>query len=368
VLHPPDLTATEEEQEQAEKIYADLVSIYPDNESYLRRYAEALLASGKLSTATLVLRKLHSLLEKKSPDKASALVQEFPQIGRIGNGETEQPDGDTELGEMLCKAFGALWIKLHQKRIKEGHHLYRQGEQGDTMALLIDGEIAVFRREENGESVLLNLIAPNDIIGEACFLNPGARNADIVANKDSIIVEIPRKKLVSYFVENPGAEKLLEEKADFRQMTALLSANKLLQDIPLKMRKYMATTARTERYKPNMLIRQAGQRVDAVDMLVWGKASYMIRNRNNEYVTLGALQAGELIGDTSALRKTTCPADIVAVSDVLMAHIPLSSFTNVVEAYPPFKEKLFKHAQQQRTAIMQMVSRLGESAKNQDSD
>jgi CRP-like cAMP-binding protein len=99
-------------------------------------------------------------------------------------------------------------------------------------------------------------------------------------------------------------------------------------------------------------------------MLVWGEASYMMRNKSDKYVELGKFKIGELIGDTSAIRKATCPADIVSRSEVLMAHIPLSCFTNVVEAYPPFKEKLLKHAQRQRTKMMQMVSQIGEIAES----
>jgi len=356
-FEPP---AINEELEQAEKVYADLVNIYPQNESYLRRYAEILLESGKESTATVALKQLHMLLEKKSPEKAAALAREFPLIGRITKTRAEQ-EGDIELGEMLRKAFGALWITLHQRRLKEGRRLYSMGDQGDSLALVLSGEMAVCIPGENHETILLNLIGANDVVGEGCFLNPGTRSADIVANKDSTIVDIPRNKLVSYLIDNPGAEKLLEDKADMRQMTSMISANPLLRNVPLDMRKYMAGMTQTERYKPNMLIHQAGDKLDSVDMLIWGEASYMMRNKNSEYVKLGSFAIGELVGDTSALRRASCPADIVATTEVLMAHIPLSSFTNVVEAYPPFKEKLIKHAETQRTKMMQMVSRLGAS-------
>lgn len=348
-----------EELEQQEKVYGDLVKIYPDNESYLRKYAEILLESGKVSTATNALKQLYDVLEKRDPSKASALAREFPQIGRITKSEKES---DTELGMMLREALGTLWIKLHQKRVKEGRKLYNIGDKGDSMTLILDGEMAVCIPGESS-TIILNLIGKDDVVGEACYLNPGERSADVVANKDCIIVEIPRKKLLNYFIENPGAEKLLQDKADFRQMTSMLSANSLLQNIPLDMRKYMAGTANSERYQANTVIRQAGQEIDAVDMLVWGNASYMMRDKNGQYVQLGTFRVGEFIGDTSAIRKATCPADIVASTEVLMAHIPLSSFTNVVEAYPPFKEKLMKHAERQRTKMMQMVANLGSSGE-----
>jgi len=353
---PAAFSPANEDLEQQEKVYADLVKIYPDNESYLRKYAEILLQSGKTSTATIALTKLYDVLDKKAPDKATALAREYPQIGRVSKSNAEQQE-DVELGQMLRESLGAIWIRLHQRRVKEGHRLYSIGDKGDSMALILDGEMAVCIPGENS-TILLNLIGKNDIVGEACYFNPGERSANIVANKDCTVVEIPRKKLLNYFVANPGAEKLLQNKADLRQMTSILSTNPLLQNIPLDMRKYMAGTADTERYQPNSVIRQAGQEIDAVDMLVWGKASYMMRNSENQYLQLGSFRAGELIGDTSAIRKATCPADIVANTEVLMAHIPLSSFTNVVEAYPPFKEKLMKHAERQRIKMMQMVSNI----------
>ncbi len=354
----PDTPAAGDKQEEEIKVYADLVSIYPENEDYLLRYAKLLIKDGRETTAADVLKRLHILLSKHSPGKASDLLQEFPQIGRVTKVEAEQK-GNTELGEMLRKTFGPIWLRLYQKRIKEGSYLYRIGDKGDTLTLVIDGEIAVFVPGENGTAILHNLIGSNDIVGEACFRNPGIRNADIIANKDSTIVELPRKKLLTYLIKNPVAEKLLEEKADFRQMTSRLSSHELLRNIPLKMRKYMAGMTKIERYKPNVLIRQAGQEVDAVDMVIQGEVAFMLNDRNNEYQPIGKIPSGELIGDISALRRATCPADIMALSEALVAHIPLSSFTNVVEAYPPFKEKLLKHAQKQRAKIMRMITRMG---------
>jgi CRP-like cAMP-binding protein len=354
----PDAPAADDKRAEEMKVYADLVGIYPDNEDYIRHYAELLIKDGQATTAADALKRLHVLLSKHAPEKASALLEEFPQIGRITKVEAEQK-GNTELGEMLRETFGSIWIRLYQKRIKEGDYIYRAGDRGDRLTLVIDGEIAVFLPGKNGKIILHNLIGPNDIVGEACFLNPGIRNADIIANRDSIIAELPRKKLLTYLTENPVAKRLLEDKATFRQMIGWLSSHELLQNIPLNMRKYMAGMAKLERYKPNALIQRAGQEVDAVDMLIRGDVSFMLNDQNNKYQPIGKIQPGELVGDTSVLSKATCPADIVALSEALVAHIPLSCFTNVVEAYPPLKEKLIKHAQKQRTKTMRMITKMG---------
>jgi len=73
-----DTPATNDEQEPAIKVYADLVKIYPENEDYLRQYAELLIKEGQDTTAANALRRLHALISKHSPQKASELLREFP--------------------------------------------------------------------------------------------------------------------------------------------------------------------------------------------------------------------------------------------------------------------------------------------------
>ena len=66
------------------QVYAELVKLYPDNESYLKQYAQLLLAEKKIATATETLRHLHQLLLNRGDSSAAdALVKQFPIIGRI---------------------------------------------------------------------------------------------------------------------------------------------------------------------------------------------------------------------------------------------------------------------------------------------
>lgn len=342
------------------EVYADLASLYPDNEAYLRKYAELLIAVGQITTATEILRQLYSLLLKgDNPRKADALAHEFPQIGRV---ISLKHDGDDKsIADVLSEdMFNKLWLRMHQRRIPEGQHLFHKGEYGDTLYLIIKGELAACITTEKGKIVLLNMVGEGGVVGEGGFLNPGPRNADVVANQDSIVVELPRKKTIAYLAEHLDVEQELNMEAEFRYMTGLLSINPLLQNLPLDMRQYMAKETKIEHYVVGTVIHKAGAELTAVDMLVQGKAAYVMRDKTDSHV-LDSLSVGELIGDTSAVRKSSCPADLMAIEDIIMAHIPYAAFKNVVEAYPPLRESLFKYAHKQRERIMRKVSELGSS-------
>lgn len=349
-------TANGKQQDSELAVYADLVRLYPDNEGYLRKYADLLLEVGQLSTAREILQHLHQqLLDKGQVERANRLVEEYPLIGRVR--AIEEANSRPILELLPDEMQSRVWQFMHQQRLKEGQHLFRQGEPGDTMYLLLKGELAIFITPRPGETILLNLVQPGQVVGEGCLLDPGVRNADVVANKDSVVVKLPRKKIIAAIIENPGLEAELRRISDFRFMNSLLAGNPLLSRVPLAMRQDMALDTVVRHYPEGRIIHQAGDELDAVDMLIRGKAAYCLHLGSERHVLLD-LVPGEMVGDTSAVRKSSCPADLVALSAVTMAHIPYSAFKNIVEAYPPLKEGLMNHAESQREMLMRKVAGL----------
>jgi len=337
------------------QIYADLVKLYPENEAYIKQYAELLLKDGQFSTATEMLRHLHSVAAKKgNTGMADALIKQFPQIGRISS----EGKADQGIFDLLPDfARNRLWLRMHQQRIKEGHHLLNQGETGDTIYLVREGELAVFTTDEAGKPTLLNIIGPGDIIGEDAFLHPGPRNADVVANKHSVVVELPHKKMANAMASNPGLKAALKQKSELRHMTGLLSSSALLENIPMNMRQSIARDSYIQVFASGSVIHKAGEKLSYVDMLVHGQANYMFRDATSNKV-LDTLHPGDLIGYASViLEDASCPADIIALSDVTIAHIPYATFKNITEAYPPLRESLFNHAGKKQEELMQKLDK-----------
>ncbi len=344
--------ATRDSELQA---YADLVHLYPDNPGYLKRYAELLLEAGQIATATEAFRSLHALLLKLGRTKeAEELVTEHPEIGRISSVRD-----DLDIRRLLPEEFNSrLWQMMHRERLKEGQTLFREGEPGDTVYLVLEGELAILHRTSEGRTVLLNLVEAGDVVGEGCLLDPGPRSAEVVANRDSVVVKLPRKRMLAAMAENPGLEAELKRKSDFRTMVSLVSMNPVLMHVPLDMRHFIARQTRLARYPAGATIHKAGDDIDAVDMLVRGRAAY-VWNHQGRVIVLEELAVGALAGDASAIRKATVPADMQALDDALLAHIPLNAFKTVVEGYPPLKELLFRHAEKERERLFQRISRLG---------
>jgi len=344
------------------QVYADLVQLYPDNAAYLKPYAELLLAEGKIATATEILRHLyHLMLKMKEVSQADALVKQFPIIGRVRSPDRPQDD----IQRLLPAAMhNRLWLRLHQKRLREGQHLLHHGEAGDSCYLVCEGELAEFGRGAHDKPIMLNLIGQGDVVAEDKLLKPGIYKSDIIANKNSIVVKLPRKKMTAALLANPTLKTALQRKADLQRMVSMISSSPILQTIPLDMRRHLAGKSYIQQYGPGSIIHKSGEQLKHVDLIVHGEACYQWQGADM-VKELKSLKPGALIGETTAVRNSGCPADMVSHHGVGIVHISYAVFINVVEAYPPLRTSLTAYAEEQRAQLMSRLNELQTQKFNQ---
>jgi hypothetical protein len=68
-------------------------------------------------------------------------------------------------------------------------HLVRKGDHGDSMYLVIEGELRALTIVHGRESTLTT-IPPGEAFGEISLLDQGPRSADVIANQDSVLLRI----------------------------------------------------------------------------------------------------------------------------------------------------------------------------------
>ncbi len=76
----------------------------------------------------------------------------------------------------------------------EGEHFFRQGENGDSLFVLREGEVIV-ERDWQGLAVTLGRLGPGDCFGEMSLIDLMPRSASVRACKDSNALQIPQRCL-----------------------------------------------------------------------------------------------------------------------------------------------------------------------------
>lgn len=75
------------------------------------------------------------------------------------------------------------------ERITQWSVVVKQGDLGDTMYLILEGELRVRMMAGDKETILATL-GPGDFFGDISLFDHGPRSADVVANVDSTVLKI----------------------------------------------------------------------------------------------------------------------------------------------------------------------------------
>lgn len=81
----------------------------------------------------------------------------------------------------------ARFMELEQ--IKQWSVVVKQGDHGDMMYLILEGELRV-RMQAGGRESILATLGPGDFFGDISLFDQGPRSADVVANVDSTVLKI----------------------------------------------------------------------------------------------------------------------------------------------------------------------------------
>ncbi len=82
--------------------------------------------------------------------------------------------------------------------------IFREGEQGDSMFLILEGELRVYSKQKGGEILFLRILSAGDAFGEIALFNQAPRSASVEAVKPSLLVKISASSLQRLLSDQPA--------------------------------------------------------------------------------------------------------------------------------------------------------------------
>jgi hypothetical protein len=93
------------------------------------------------------------------------------------------------LAELNDEQLGRFVNFMESQPVRQWAQIVKQGDPDDGMYLVLDGELRV-RLIIGGKETILATLGPGECFGEIALFDQGPRSADVVANKDSILLKI----------------------------------------------------------------------------------------------------------------------------------------------------------------------------------
>jgi CRP-like cAMP-binding protein len=91
---------------------------------------------------------------------------------------------------------------MEMQRVPQWAVVVKQGERGDTMYLILDGELRV-RLMVGEKETILSTLGPGDFFGDMSLFDHGPRSADVVANVDSTVLKISAVRFEELAQQSP---------------------------------------------------------------------------------------------------------------------------------------------------------------------
>jgi CRP-like cAMP-binding protein len=93
------------------------------------------------------------------------------------------------LAEMTDEQLDRFVHFMEPQSVRQWTQIVKQGESDDGMFLVLEGELRV-RLMIAGKETILATLGPGECFGEIALFDRGPRSADVLANKDSLLLKV----------------------------------------------------------------------------------------------------------------------------------------------------------------------------------
>ena len=132
----------------------------------------------------------------------------FSRFNKVGSGRIALQEllHATELfGGIDENAIAELVSIGRTDSVKKGEILFRRGDPGDRLALVLEGRFRVSNATAQGREVVLSFINVGELAGEISILDGVARSSDVTAMVPSNVFLLERSQFISVLQNNDEA-------------------------------------------------------------------------------------------------------------------------------------------------------------------
>ncbi len=130
------------------------------------------------------------------------------------------------------------------RRYAGGTTIFREGDRGDSLHVVMDGNVRVTVVSPRGEEATVALLGPGEFVGDLALLDGLPRSANAVATEATKTLVVTREDFRRWLAERPKASLSLLEALSLRvRRTDEVLADLTFLDLPRRLAKRLAALA-----------------------------------------------------------------------------------------------------------------------------
>lgn len=130
------------------------------------------------------------------------------EVERIAKQKTTEVILDSITGiplfdEMDPESLKVLASHMHLLETGEGELVFEEGEKGNYMAFVVDGELAVIKDAASGERAIITSLTRGASIGEMAVIDRFPRSATVIAQTDTTLATLSNEDFHDILKNHP---------------------------------------------------------------------------------------------------------------------------------------------------------------------
>jgi len=97
----------------------------------------------------------------------------------------------------------SLRASMDTVKIAKGSILFKEGDDGEHVYIIIDGKLKLGTSSGDGRENLLSILGPGEMFGELSLFDPGPRTSTATAVTDAKLLSLSHEKVIPWLRENP---------------------------------------------------------------------------------------------------------------------------------------------------------------------
>ncbi|MBX3189965.1 MAG: cyclic nucleotide-binding domain-containing protein [Labilithrix sp.] len=262
-----------------------------------------------------------------------------------------------DLADEECDAVLAA---LKARRGAPGDTLFREGDRGDSLMIVLDGQLVA---TAGGETIAT--LGPGEVVGEMAFVDAEPRSATVASPNGATVLEFTREALAGLRRSAPRVAAAIQRNVLFDVARRLRDAGEKLTDgaslsknaPPASMRRpsrgltvdqlrsipalasyahddleLLAYIATLRSFAPGEVLMKELSEGDACWLLLTGEVSV---TRAASATSLATLGPGALVGQLALLDRAPRSATVTAARETHTLEVRADAFANLVRASSP---------------------------------
>lgn len=270
------------------------------------------------------------------------------------------------LGDDECDAVLGV---LRAQRGNPGDTLFRQGDPGDALMIVLEGQLVARVRTQTGGEEEIARLGPGEVVGEMTFIDAEPRSATISTPAGATVLTFTRAALASLKKSAPRVAAAIQRNVLLDVARRLRDAGERLSDgaagaMPKSLRGDVVPPQRSARSLTPEQLRSipalASYGAEDIDLLSYiaalrsfpagsalvregteGDACFLIASgkvavsRSTSAQALATLGPGSLVGQLALIDRAPRSATVIAQTETIALEVKASAFANLLSAHSP---------------------------------